>query len=337
MSRIAVLGAGAWGTALALSLARHGGHALILWAHSPAHAEELQATRENRRYLPGFPLPPNVRITAHAADAVEDADIVLCVTPAQAMRSLMEAIAPVLAPAQVLLSASKGIEETTFLRMAEVAAAYAPGNAFGTLGGPSFAQEVAAAMPTAITIATGDPALGRRLQEDFSSPGLRVYRNEDVIGTELGGALKNVIALAAGVVAGLELGANSAAALITRGMAEITRLATACGGRRETLAGLAGMGDLVLTCTGGLSRNRTVGVELGKGRHLPEILAGLNGKVAEGVRSTTAALGLAARHGVELPIAEQMAAILHQHKSPQEAMRELMARPGRTESDAVLG
>ncbi len=331
MSRIAVVGAGAWGTALALSLARHGGHDLSLWAHSPAHAEELADTGENLRYLPGFVLPMGIRITARLPEAIEGAETILCVTPSQALRSVMEAIAPVLSAGQVLLSASKGIEEKTFLRMSQIMAEHAPENPAGTLGGPSFAQEVAAGMPTAITIATEDPALGKRLQDDFSSPSLRVYRNEDVIGTELGGALKNVIALAAGVVTGLELGSNSAAALITRGMAEITRLSMACGGRRETLAGLAGMGDLVLTCTGGLSRNRAVGIELGKGRRLPEILAGLNGKVAEGVRSTTAALGLAARYGVEMPITEQMAAILHQNRPPQDVIRELMTRPGRME------
>jgi glycerol-3-phosphate dehydrogenase (NAD(P)+) len=186
-------------------------------------------------------------------------------------------------------------------------------------------------MPTAITIAIDDPLLGKSLQDDFSSASLRAYRNEDVIGTELGGALKNVIALAAGVVTGLEFGNNATSALITRGIAEITRLAMACGGRRETMSGLSGIGDLVLTCTGGLSRNRTVGVELGRGRKLPDIIAGLNGKVAEGVRSTTAALGLAARYGVEMPITEQMAAILHHDKSPRDAIRELMSRPGRTE------
>ena len=331
MSRIAILGAGAWGTALAVSLARRGGHQLTLWAHSPRHAEELTDTGENLRYLPGFVLPMGVRITARLPEAIAGADTILCVTPSQALRSVMEAIAPALEPHQFLLSASKGIEERTFLRMSQIMAEHAPENAFGTLGGPSFAQEVASAMPTAITIATETPLLSKKLQDEFSSASLRVYRNEDVIGTELGGALKNVIALAAGVVTGLELGANSAAALITRGMAEITRLAMACGGRRETLAGLAGMGDLVLTCTGGLSRNRAVGIELGKGRHLQEILAGLNGKVAEGVRSTTAALGLAARYGVEMPITEQMAAILYQNKPPKDAIRELMARPGRTE------
>ena len=331
MSRIAVLGAGAWGTALALSLARHGGHELSLWAHSPTHAEELADTGENLRYLPGFVLPMGIRVTARLTDAIADAQILLCVTPSQALRPVMESIAPHLTSDQVLLSASKGIEEKTFLRMSQIMAEHAPDNPVGTLGGPSFAQEVAAGMPTAITIACEVPTLGKALQDDFSSSSLRVYRNEDVIGTELGGALKNVIALAAGVVTGLELGSNSAAALITRGMAEITRLAMACGGRRETLAGLAGMGDLVLTCTGGLSRNRAVGIELGKGRHLPEILADLNGKVAEGVRSTTAALGLAARYGVEMPITEQMAAILHQNRPPQDVIRELMSRPGRME------
>ena len=331
MSRIALIGAGAWGTALAISLARRGGHELSLWAHSPAHAEELTDTGENLRYLPGFVLPMDVRVTARLADAVEDADTVLFVTPSQALRSVIEALAPVLNPNQFLVSASKGIEERTFLRMSQIMAEYAPENPIGTLGGPSFAQEVAAGMPTAITVAAENELLGTRLQQDLTSSSLRVYRNQDVAGTELGGALKNVIALAAGVVTGLELGANSGAALITRGMTEITRLAMACGGRRETLAGLAGMGDLVLTCTGGLSRNRAVGIELGKGRHLPEILAGLNGKVAEGVRSTTAALGLATRYGVDMPITQQMNAILHGNKAPQDAIRELMARPGRME------
>lgn len=326
-----MLGAGAWGTALAISLARRDGHELTLWAHSPEHATELAAKGENLRYLPGFLLPSKLRITADLDEAIDAADIVLCVTPSQALRSVIETIGPHLKRDQVLLSASKGIEENTFLRMSEVIAEHAPDNPIGTLGGPSFAQEVAAAMPTAITIAIRDTRLGKHLQDDFTSSSLRAYRNEDVVGTELGGALKNVIALAAGVVAGLELGANSAAALITRGMAEITRLAIACGGERDTMAGLSGVGDLVLTCTGGLSRNRAVGVELGRGRTLSDILAGLNGKVAEGVRSTTAALGLAARYKVEMPITEQMAAILHEGKAPRDAIRELMARPGRRE------
>jgi glycerol-3-phosphate dehydrogenase (NAD(P)+) len=331
MSRIAVIGAGAWGTALTVSLARRGGHDITLWAHSPAHAAELSDSGENHRYLPGFVIPFDVHITSKLNDAIAGADIILCVTPSQALRSIMEQIAPMLTSRQVLLSASKGIEEKTFYRMSQVMAEHAPDNPIGTLGGPSFAQEVAAAMPTAITLAFEDPLLGKSMQDAFSSSSLRVYRNEDVPGTELGGALKNVIALAAGVVTGLELGNNATAALITRGIAEITRLTMACGGRRETMSGLSGIGDLVLTCTGGLSRNRLVGIELGRGRKLPEIIASLNGKVAEGVRSTTAALGLAARYGVEMPITEQMAAILHHDKIPADAIRDLMSRPGRTE------
>ncbi len=331
MSRIAIIGAGAWGTALAISLARHGGHRLTLWAHSPDHAVQLANTGENTRYLPGFILPSNVEITHNLSFAISGADVILCVTPSQALRSVVEQLAPMLTARQVLLSASKGIEERTFLRMSQIIFEYAPENPIGTLGGPSFAYEVAAAMPTAITLAIDSPVLGKSLQDDFSSASLRTYRNEDVIGTELGGSLKNVIALAAGIIHGLQLGNNATAALITRGIAEITRLAMACGGRRETMSGLSGIGDLVLTCTGGLSRNRTVGVELGKGRKLEEIIAGLNGKVAEGVLTTTAALGLARRYGVEMPITEQMAAILHQNKAPLDAIRELMSRPGRTE------
>lgn len=331
MSRIAVIGAGAWGTALTVSLARRGGHELSLWAHSPNHATQLGDTGENTRYLPGFILPADVRVTSDLTQAINSAEIILFVTPSQALRSVMEQIAPAITTKQILLSASKGIEEKTFLRMSQIMFEYAPSNAIGTLGGPSFAQEVAAAMPTAITLAVDDPILGKSLQDDFSSASLRAYRNEDVIGTELGGALKNVIALAAGVVTGLNLGSNATSALITRGIAEITRLTMACGGRRETMSGLSGIGDLVLTCTGGLSRNRTVGIELGKGRSLDEIIIGLNGKVAEGVRTTTAALGLAGRYGVEMPITEQMAAILHADKAPLEAIGELMSRPGRTE------
>jgi len=310
MSRITILGAGAWGTALAVSLARRGGHDLTLWAHSPAHAEELADTGENLRYLPGFILPADIRITADPVRAIDGAAVILSVVPSQHLRPVMATLAHAINPGQVILSASKGIEEKTFLRMSQIICEHAPENPVGVLSGPSFAL---------------------KLQDDFTSPSLRVYRNDDIIGTELGGALKNVIALAAGVVTGLELGSNSAAALITRGIAEITRLSVACGGRRDTLSGLSGVGDLVLTCTGGLSRNRSVGIELGKGKKLSAILQGLNGKVAEGVRSTTAALGLAARYGVEMPITEQMAAILHEDKSPKDAIQALMSRPGRTE------
>jgi glycerol-3-phosphate dehydrogenase (NAD(P)+) len=330
MSRIAILGAGAWGTALALSLARRGGHQLCLWSHSTALAEQLADAGENLPYLPGFTLPADIDVTADLPRAIFEADILLCVTPSQHLRGVITHVAPMLTKNQIVLSASKGIEETTFLRMSQVVAAVTS-NPFAVLSGPSFAQEVATGMPTAVVVASSHPQVAQTIQRDFTSSTLRVYTNDDVPGVELGGALKNVIALAAGVANGLNLGYNSSAALITRGIAEITRLAVACGGRRQTLAGLSGVGDLVLTCTGSLSRNRAVGIELGRGRQLPEILTSLHGKVAEGVGSTAAALGLAARYAVEMPITEQMDAILHHNKSPKEAIRELMSRPGRDE------
>jgi len=261
---------------------------------------------------------------------VEGAEIVLCVTPSEHMRRTVGQIAPLLTRDQIVVSATKGLEEVSLLRMSQVIASLTD-NACGVVSGPTFAAEVAAGIPTAMVAAASVPGVALTIQKEFSSGTLRLYTNDDVAGVELGGSLKNVIALAAGVVNGLDLGYNSAAALITRGIAEITRLAVACGGRRQTLAGLSGVGDLVLTCTGSLSRNRTVGIELGKGRELGEILAGLHGQVAEGVRCTAAALGLAARYGVEMPITEQMDAILHRGKSPKEAIRELMARPGRDE------
>jgi glycerol-3-phosphate dehydrogenase (NAD(P)+) len=330
VSRITFLGAGAWGTALALSLARRGSHQLCLWSHSATLAEQLADAGENIRYLPGFTLPADIDVTADLPRAIFEADILVCVTPSQHLRSVITHIAPLLARNQIVLSASKGIEETTFLRMSQVVSAVTA-NPFAVLSGPSFAQEVAAGMPTAVVAASADPLTAQTIQRDFTSSSLRVYTNDDVPGVELGGALKNVIALAAGVANGLNLGYNSAAALITRGIAEMTRLAVACGGRRQTLAGLSGVGDLILTCTGSLSRNRAVGIELGRGRRLPDIIASLNGKVAEGVLSTAAALGLAARYAIEMPITEQMDAILHHNKSPKEAIRELMSRPGRDE------
>ncbi len=327
MSRIAMVGSGSWGTALALSLARRGDHSIALWSHSSAVGA----------YLPGFPIPPQIDPVTDLAAAVVGAEIVISAVPSQHVRAIYHAMAPSLAPGQIIVSATKGIEDQTFLRMTQVIeqvlADRSPIGSLpcGALSGPSFAQEVASGAPTAITIAFADSRLGSRLQEELSAPALRLYTNDDVIGVELGGALKNVIAIAAGIAAGLGLGHNSAAAIITRGVAEITRLAVACGGRRETLAGLSGLGDLVLTCTGPLSRNRSVGVELGRGHKLPAILAQLQGKVAEGIRTTSAALGLAKAHGVEMPITEQMEAILEHGKSPQDAIRELMARPGRDE------
>jgi glycerol-3-phosphate dehydrogenase (NAD(P)+) len=330
MSRIGVLGAGAWGTALAISLARRGGHKIALWSYDPVLAEQMRDTGENVLFLPGYTVPMDVQVTSDLPAAVFEADIVLCVTPSEHMRSVFGQIAPLLTRDQIVVSATKGLEEPSLLRMSQVIASLT-NNSCAVVSGPTFAAEVAAGIPTAMVAASAVPGVALAVQKEFGSSTLRLYTNDDVAGVELGGALKNVIALAAGVVNGLDLGYNSAAALITRGIAEMTRLAAACGGRRQTLAGLSGIGDLVLTCTGSLSRNRTVGTELGKGRALPEIMEDLQGKVAEGIRSTTAALGLAARYGVEMPITEQMDAILHQGKSPKEAIRELMARPGRDE------
>ncbi len=339
MSRIVVLGSGAWGTALALSLHRRGGHRITLWAHSPDAAVEIAEPRENILFLPGFHIPVEIAITG-SEDAVADAEIILSVVPSEFLRPTLARLGPHLQSGQIIVSATKGVEDQTFLRMTEVIASGLPQNksgrpaldlAIGALSGPTFALEVAQAQPTAITVAFNDSATAARIQAEFSSETLRIYTSTDVIGVELGGALKNVIAIAAGIAAGVGLGHNSAAALMTRGIAEITRLAIACGGRRETLAGLSGAGDLVLTCTGSLSRNRTVGQALGQGRNLPEILESLGGKVAEGVRTTRAALGLARKHNIEMPITEQMELILDEGKDPREAIRELMLRPGRDE------
>ncbi len=344
MSRIAVLGSGAWGTALALSLARRGGHQVALWAHAEELARQIAAAGENTQFLPGFPLPADLTVTADS-DVLASAEILVSVVPSEFLRATFARVVPHLHDGQIVVSATKGIEDQSFLRMTEVIADCLAGASarpsslvphpcsfpIGALSGPSFAAEVAEGQPTAVTLAFADPGVAAHVQQAFSSESLRLYTSTDVTGVELAGALKNVIAIAAGVVSGAGLGYNSTAALITRGIAEITRLAVACGARRETLGGLAGVGDLVLTCTGSLSRNRTVGAALGQGRKLPEILESLGGKVAEGVRTTRAALGMARQHGVEMPIAEQMELILNNGKDPRAAIRELMLRPGKEE------
>jgi len=331
-SKITVIGAGAWGTALALVIAR-AGHSVTLWSHSETVAKSIENHHENQRYLPGIPIPSGIKSTHEFAAAVTpDAAIIVTVVPSHAARETYRALRKYLQPHQLLVSATKGIEDKTCKRISEVIREeLGPQARIGVLSGPSFAQEVAAGLPTALTIASNDLQLSQRVQHDLSGPAFRLYTNDDVIGVELGGALKNVMALAAGIANGLQLGHNSIAALITRGMAETTRLAVACGAHHSTMSGLSGLGDLVLTSTGSLSRNRHVGTELGRGKRLPEILSAMNGKVAEGVLTTAAALGLAGRHGVEMPITQQIDAILHHGRSPQEAMRELMARPGRDE------
>ncbi|MGO9083998.1 MAG: NAD(P)H-dependent glycerol-3-phosphate dehydrogenase [Candidatus Sulfotelmatobacter sp.] len=339
MSEIAIIGAGAWGTALAIVLGRKGMHRVRLWALETEVCKAISQKRINEKFLPGCRIPDDVTATTDLATALDGAQIVVSVMPSQHCRGLFERIRPLIPPQTLIVSATKGLEETSLQRMTEVITTVLKrpdGSvpAVGALSGPSFALEVARGDPTAITIASSDPALSRTVQLEFSDPSFRVYTNSDVIGVELGGALKNVVALAAGICDGLGLGHNSVAALITRGLAEMTRLVTACGGRAETMAGLAGLGDLVLTCTGALSRNRSVGVELGRGRRLPEILTALHGMVAEGIFTTTAAVGLAEARGVEMPITAQMNAILHQGKSPREAIRELMTRSGKSETGA---
>lgn len=334
MSRIVVLGSGAWGTAIALSLHRRGDHQVTLWSHSVEEARQINQAGENFLFLPGFPLPLDLAVTADAAP-IRDAEVLVSVIPSEFLRPTLARLTGHMRAGQIIVSATKGVEDHTFFRMTEViAAVLGPAglnSPIGAFSGPTFALEVAQGQPTAVTVAFSDAADAARVQQEFSSETLRLYTSTDVIGVELGGALKNVIAIAAGIAAGVGLGYNSAAGLITRGIAEITRLAVACGGRRETLAGLSGIGDLVLTCTGSLSRNRTVGQALGQGRKLPEILESLGGKVAEGVRTTRAALGLARQRGIEMPITEQMELILDEGKDPREAIKDLMLRPGRDE------
>jgi glycerol-3-phosphate dehydrogenase (NAD(P)+) len=337
MSEIAIIGAGAWGTALAIVLGRNESHRVRLWAHEKEVCEAIVQRSENDAFLPGFTIPQTVRATSDWKTAIEGADIVVSVMPSNHCRAAFEGMQSFLAPEMLLVSATKGIERESKMRMTEVICEVVQQNRRFTprvsaLSGPSFAIEVARGDPTAITIASEDAELPSIVQREFSGPSFRVYTNDDPIGVELGGALKNTIAIAAGICAGLGLGHNSVAALITRGLAEMTRLVVACGGKAETMAGLAGLGDLVLTCTGGLSRNRTVGVELGQGRKLPDILAGMHGMVAEGVFTTSAAVGLARLRAIEMPITEQMYAILQEGKSPREAIHGLMTRSGKSET-----
>lgn len=337
MSRIAIIGAGAWGTGLAIVLAGKGTHEVWLWAHESDVCEAITHRHLNEKFLPGRAIPDSVTATNELRDALAGAEIVVSAIPSQHCRALFQDMRQLIAVQTHVVSATKGLEEGSLQRMSEVIAQVldrANGTGIGALSGPSFAQEVARGDPTAITIASSDASLRRAVQQEFSGPSFRVYTNNDIIGVELGGALKNIVAIAAGICDGLGLGHNSIAALITRGLAEMTRLVVACGGRAETMAGLAGLGDLVLTCTGGLSRNRTVGVELGRGRRLPEILAGMHGAVAEGVFTTNAAVGLAHTHAVEMPITEQMHAILSEGKQPRQAIHELMTRSGKSETSA---
>jgi glycerol-3-phosphate dehydrogenase (NAD(P)+) len=332
MSEIAIIGAGAWGTALSIVLGRKQRHQVRLWAYEKEVCESIQKDRVNLLFLPGHSVPEWVSASGSLPEVLDGAEIVVSAVPSQHCRKLFKEMSDYLSAGMLIVSATKGLEQQTLLRMTQVVAESAKTRfRLGALSGPTFAAEVARGDPTAITIASKDSDLAVIVQREFSDPTFRVYTNDDVVGVELGGALKNIIAIAAGVCDGLGLGYNSIAALITRGLAEMTRLVVACGGRAETMSGLAGLGDLVLTCTGALSRNRTVGVELGRGRQLPEIIAAMHGMVAEGVFTAGAAMQLANTRGIEMPITEQIYAVLNEGKSPREAIHELMTRSSKSE------
>jgi glycerol-3-phosphate dehydrogenase (NAD(P)+) len=332
VSRVAVLGAGSWGTSLAVHLAR-AGHEVRLWARDESFAGELQRRRANPVYLPDVSLPDAISVSASLEATLAQCDLVVSAIPSHGCRAVMRAAAPMLAPRATIVSATKGLEGGTLLRMSEVVAAeLGPDRPVVVLSGPSFASEVARQLPTAVLVASADDAAAALVQAEFRAPYFRLYGSTDVVGVELSGALKNVIAIAAGVVEGLGLGHNALAALITRGLAEITRLACAAGGRRETPAGLSGLGDLVLTCTGSLSRNRHVGVELARGRQLREIVTSMK-MVAEGVNTTSAAIALGSRFAVELPIATQMSAVLDGRTDVRTGLETLMLRRQRTETE----
>ncbi|MBZ5725194.1 MAG: NAD(P)-dependent glycerol-3-phosphate dehydrogenase [Acidobacteriia bacterium] len=328
MKNLAIIGAGSWGTALAIVLAPRFPR-VRLWVYEPDLAARMRDTRENDVYLPGFQLPDHVEVTPELPAALERAEIVLSVMPSHLVRSLYQQMLPFLTEPMVFVSATKGLENGTLLRMSEVIAQVlqttrlAPRVA--VISGPTFAREVAQFDPTALVVASQDAALAACIQAAFSGPTFRLYASADTIGVEVGGSIKNVVAIGAGVLHGMGLGHNPMAALITRGLAEMTRLAVAMGGQPQTLAGLAGLGDLVLTCTGDLSRNRMVGVELAHGRKLDEIVSSMK-MVAEGVKTTHAAVDLARRYAVDMPIAEQMFQMLNFGVSPREAIRRLMER-----------
>lgn len=333
-STVAIIGAGSWGTALAVHTARVG-HQVFLWGRKPEVAAALVAERENRAYLKGIVLVPTIVPTADVREAVSGADAVVFVCPSTAVRGMAEAVRPHLGARPLVVTAAKGVEQDTRLTMSGVLEdALSEGYAarVAALSGPSFAAEVGRGMPTAVTAAARDIAVAEAVQHLFNGPTFRVYTSTDLVGVEIGGAVKNVIAVAAGVSDGLGFGNNTRAALITRGLAEITRLAVRLGADRQTLAGLSGLGDLVLTCTGDLSRNRSVGLRLGRGERLAEIIASMT-EVAEGVRNTRSVRDLAHSVGVEMPITEQMYQVLYEDKQPRQAVVDLMTRGLKRETD----
>jgi glycerol-3-phosphate dehydrogenase (NAD(P)+) len=328
--RAAVVGAGSWGTALAIHLGSVG-HDVVLWGRDRELVAKMSEVRANPTYLPDLPFPELLSVSNDLASAIAGVRYVVIAVPSHGLRAVMKQIAPHIPGGAVLVSATKGLEAATLERMSQVMTDETGGrHAVVVLSGPSFAAEVGRGLPTALVAASANAPAVAAVQKEFRGNAFRVYASDDIVGVEIGAALKNVIAIAAGIVQSMGLGHNAMSALITRGLAEISRLAFAMGGRRETLSGLSGLGDLVLTCTGELSRNRRVGIELGRGRSLDEILAGTK-MVAEGVRTTAVALQLAARHGIELPIAAQMQAVFDGAKKPREAAAELMGRPQKSE------
>jgi len=325
--KIGVIGAGAWGTALAMLLADKG-HDVTLWMYEKDLAEETQRTRENRVYLPGFMLPSSITVASSMETAARDKSIILSVAPSHTVRAVTKQMVPFLRSDAIIVSASKGIEIETLMPLSEVfkdVLSKGFHNRLCFLSGPSFAREVAQKYPTAVALACYDPETGKRVQEVFSSGTFRVYTNPDVIGVELAGSLKNVVAIAAGVLEGMGYGYNTMAALLTRGLAEMARLGIAMGASLQTFSGLAGMGDLVLTCTGGLSRNRTLGSRLGRGEKLDDIMRGLK-TVAEGVKTARAARDLAKKHSVPMPIVDEVYQLLYEGKDPKQAVKDLMNR-----------
>lgn len=323
---VAVVGAGSWGTALAIHAAR-AGHTVRMWGHDPDKVAAMEAERENRTYLADFPFPESLAVTADRGEALAGADLVISAVPSRFVRDVWEDAAVSFPRGAHLVSATKGVEEGTCARMTEVLGeVVGPSPAtLSALSGPSFARELAEGHPTAVTLGCEDPAAAETVQRALSSGPLRIYRNVDLVGVEIGGALKNVIAIAAGIVDGLGLGTNSRAALVCRGLKEMTMLAVALGGKQSTLMGLAGLGDLILTCTGPLSRNRSVGEKIGSGKSLEEITAGMN-MVAEGPVTVRSARKLAAEAEVEMPIAEQVHRVLYGGIPPDTAIEELLAR-----------
>ncbi len=334
--KIGVLGAGSFGTALAVNQAE-AGHPVVLWARRASLAERLAQTRVNRSYLAGIALPESLEVTADL-DALADCDIILAAVPSHGYRGVLKRFLEHLpeGAAPVIVSAIKGIETETLARISEITFEEASAAdhlvRFAAPAGPSFASELAAGAPTAAVIATADADLAADLRNALSSQSFRLYSTTDVVGVELGGTTKNIIAIAAGVVAGLGLGHNTLAVLMTRGLHEMTRLCIACGGHQRTMAGLAGLGDLVLTCTGGLSRNRHLGYELAAGKTLEEI-SGATSMIAEGVRNSQAIAKLAARTRVEMPITEQMVEVLYNGKSPRAVIEDLMTRELKAEAE----